>query len=443
ASGEKPQSKLWYNDGRWWGDLVHSDGKHYIFYLDQATQTWVKTNTTLDTRTATKSDCLWDGTYLYVASGGGKASTGTDLDAVLYRYHYDSASKTYVQDFGPVTIRTGGAETLVLDKDSTGQLWITYTKSSTVYVNRSQGSDSSWVAADAFVMPTTGGTNPNVSSDDISTLISFANTIVVVWSNQSTGAFYYSVHSDSNADDKAWAGGVIAQSSGLADDHMNLKLQATDNRVFAVVKTTSNSGEIRLFSRSTSGSWSNTLVTAGSANQTRPIILVDSTNNRLYIFHSDEGGGVVYYKQSDASTINFGSTTSKGTAFISSATYKEIDNSTSTKQDVNNTTGIVILASDDTAKWYLHNYLSLGGSTPTPPTANFSASPTSGSAPLAVQFSDTSTGSPTSWQWDFDNNGSTDSTAQNPSFSYTTAGTYSVKLTVANAGGSNATTKSG
>ncbi|HEX5689850.1 MAG TPA: metallophosphoesterase, partial [Roseiflexaceae bacterium] len=84
-----------------------------------------------------------------------------------------------------------------------------------------------------------------------------------------------------------------------------------------------------------------------------------------------------------------------------------------------------------------------GGTTPTPPTANFSASPTSGSAPLAVQFSDTSTGSPTSWQWDFDNNGSTDSTAQNPSFSFANAGTYSVKLTVTNAGGSNSTTKSG
>src|SRR5262249_19167335 len=41
------------------------------------------------------------------------------------------------------------------------------------------------------------------------------------------------------------------------------------------------------------------------------------------------------------------------------------------------------------------------GSTPPPPVANFSATPTTGSAPLAVQFSDTSTGTITSWAWTF------------------------------------------
>ncbi|MFL5807514.1 MAG: hypothetical protein ACJ8CR_38030, partial [Roseiflexaceae bacterium] len=31
-TGEKPQSKLWYNDGRWWGDLFNNtDGKYHIY----------------------------------------------------------------------------------------------------------------------------------------------------------------------------------------------------------------------------------------------------------------------------------------------------------------------------------------------------------------------------------------------------------------------------
>ena len=63
--------------------------------------------------------------------------------------------------------------------------------------------------------------------------------------------------------------------------------------------------------------------------------------------------------------------------------------------------------------------------------------PTSGPAPLAVNFTDTSTNLPTSWAWDFDANGTVDSTARNPTFTYSTPGTYSVRLTATNSGGSD------
>ena len=74
------------------------------------------------------------------------------------------------------------------------------------------------------------------------------------------------------------------------------------------------------------------------------------------------------------------------------------------------------------------------------PVANFTATPTNGTAPLTVQFTDQSTGSPTSWAWDFNNDGIVDSTAQNPIYTYSTAGTYTVKLTVTNSAGSNSLT---
>jgi len=76
-----------------------------------------------------------------------------------------------------------------------------------------------------------------------------------------------------------------------------------------------------------------------------------------------------------------------------------------------------------------------------PPTASFTAVPTSGPAPLTVNFTDTSSGGPTSWAWDFDNDGTVDSTAQNPSFNYTTPNTYTAKLTVTNTAGSSSATK--
>lgn len=58
-----------------------------------------------------------------------------------------------------------------------------------------------------------------------------------------------------------------------------------------------------------------------------------------------------------------------------------------------------------------------------------------------IQFTDTSTNSPTSWLWDFGDG--TTSTLQNPTKSYATTGTRTVTLTVTNAGGSNSVTKSG
>jgi YVTN family beta-propeller protein len=74
------------------------------------------------------------------------------------------------------------------------------------------------------------------------------------------------------------------------------------------------------------------------------------------------------------------------------------------------------------------------------PVAAFSVSPTTGKAPLTVKFKDKSTGSPTSWSWNFGDKST--STAQNPTHKYTKAGKYTVKLTVKNTAGSNTKTVS-
>ena len=76
------------------------------------------------------------------------------------------------------------------------------------------------------------------------------------------------------------------------------------------------------------------------------------------------------------------------------------------------------------------------------PHADFTASPRSGSTPLTVQFTDTSSESPTAWSWDFQNDGTVDSHAKNPSYTYTHTGTYSVKLRATNAFGSDNEIKS-
>ncbi len=74
---------------------------------------------------------------------------------------------------------------------------------------------------------------------------------------------------------------------------------------------------------------------------------------------------------------------------------------------------------------------------PSIPIAAFSALPISGNAPLKIAFTDNSSRSPTSWNWDF-GDGNT-STQQNPTHTYYAAGNYTVTLTVSNANGTDST----
>ena len=73
------------------------------------------------------------------------------------------------------------------------------------------------------------------------------------------------------------------------------------------------------------------------------------------------------------------------------------------------------------------------------PVANFTVNVTNGSAPLSVQFNDSSENA-TEWSWNFGDKQI--STVQNPSHTYNTPGIYTVSLNASNANGYNTSTKS-
>jgi plastocyanin len=78
------------------------------------------------------------------------------------------------------------------------------------------------------------------------------------------------------------------------------------------------------------------------------------------------------------------------------------------------------------------------------PVANFTFQPAAPTIGTNVTFTDTSTGSPTSWAWNFGDPASgtsNTSNAQNPAHAFLSAGTFNVSLTATNAGGSNTITK--
>ena len=67
------------------------------------------------------------------------------------------------------------------------------------------------------------------------------------------------------------------------------------------------------------------------------------------------------------------------------------------------------------------------------PVASFTADETTGCVPMTVQFTNTSTGNPTNWNWSFGDIGvGNTSTLPNPTKTYTTAGIYTVSLIAGN-----------
>ena len=89
---------------------------------------------------------------------------------------------------------------------------------------------------------------------------------------------------------------------------------------------------------------------------------------------------------------------------------------------------------------YIDDIYVYGVSLSAPPVANFTASTTSGCEGVSITFTDASTNTPTSWAWDF-GGGATNSTLQNPTVTFNTAGTYTITLTATNAFGNDSEVK--
>ena len=82
----------------------------------------------------------------------------------------------------------------------------------------------------------------------------------------------------------------------------------------------------------------------------------------------------------------------------------------------------------------------INAASPVAPVASFSATPTNGAWPLAVTFTDTSTGTLTNRLWDFGNGSTTNTTANILMYTYGGSGTNTVSLTVSGPAGTSSVT---
>jgi uncharacterized repeat protein (TIGR02059 family) len=382
-SGSKPESKLWYHDGFWWASMWDTATSRFaIWRLSDGSPTWVRTAADVDTRASSRSDILWDGTKLYIASYQFSEGTGSG-DSRLLRYSYNSGTASYSLDSGyPAAINSVRAEALTIAKDSTGQLWATWETGGQIWVNRSTTADNVW--GTPFVLPGSA----DVDSDDVSTIIAFGgDRIGVLWSNQDAEVDYFAVHLDSAAD-TTWQPIETAYSgTDVADDHINLKADAS-GRVYAAVKTSidSNDPAIALLVRQSNGTWSNHTVASGSG-PTRPIVVIDQANNLLRVFFTDDSsGGAINMKTSPISSISFPG--GDGTVVALDFDNDDLNNVTSTKQTVTSETGLVILATNDSSRLYWFANVLGGGPPPVDTTPPVVGAKSVNSASLVINYNE-------------------------------------------------------
>jgi hypothetical protein len=366
-SADKPQNKLWFHDGSWWGSLYSTsaggdgNGGFGIHRLDPGG--WTYTGTLVDDRNSSQADALSEGGRLYIAS----VRPDVSASAVLTRYSYDAGARVYRPDAGfPVPIPTPApAETISLDKDTRGNLWVAYEAGGSVYVAHTSGNDAAFGAP--YVLPVSQGAT-NLNEDDIAAVVAYRSRIGVMWSNQTDGVMYFATHRDGRGDGAGdWSLDRALAGAGYADDHINLNSLQADpaGRVIAATKTSlddnpasgSNAPLVLVLVLRPGGDWTRHTFGRVTDNHTRPIVLVNSKTRRLYVFAtSPTGGGTVYYKQTSLDRIRF--SRGRGRAFIEVG-GASIDNATSTRQDLRNAPSLVVLASDSTNQRYMWNVLSL------------------------------------------------------------------------------------
>ncbi len=455
-TADKPESKLWYAGGLWWADMWDTvSSQHHIFQLNRGTEQWTDTGVVLDDRASTQSDTLWDGSHLYVSShviADDSAHALASNPARFYRYTLTSGVWSLDTGF-PVAIEDYSVESLTIAEDSQDTMYATWTRGKQVYIAATTTrADATTVTWDTPFVPSVPGTATTVEADDISAVVAYeGNKTMVLWSNQVTPAVYYATHDDS-ADatpTTGWTGGVAASGALIADDHINLKTFQSDpsGHVYAAVKTSRNDAaspvltdplmRLLVFTPG-AGTWASYTFSTVADSETRPIIELDPTDNTLHMFATGPSTpstttqvfqGTIYEKTTSLSSPHFGP--GPGAPVIRDAASDWMNNATGTKQTVDATTGLVVLASNEATDFYWHMDEALNVA----PVADFTETPTSGTAPLQVQFTDHSPSKPTNWLWDFGDG--TTSTSQNPSHTYTTPGTYSVTLQAKNSWGTS------
>ena len=310
-TGEKPQSKVWKYDGKWWSvfpttEPGASSAGTWLWKLNLSTLEWEE-GLQLTTATSTRADIKVVGTLAHVLLFQGESTQLASLEYSGGAYQFWSTRPALV------SISLPNSETATIDVDSQNQMWLASEDDSTdqIVVYYSSSPYSTWNGP----LPMAS----NVDDDDIAVIAALPkiNRVGVLWSNQTAQRFGFRLHVD-GADPTVWSADEVPASQsaqnvggGMADDHLNLAL-AADGTLYAAVKTsyeTAGYPRLALLVRRPTGVWND--LYSVSETGSRPALLLDETSGILtYLYSSGDTYGNLEYRQSPTGSISFGASAS-------------------------------------------------------------------------------------------------------------------------------------
>jgi hypothetical protein len=284
---DKPhQNRSFYHAGTWWTTArKSSDGAWYLWKLSGST--W-SAQVNLSTKSSDRPDCYVDSPanklYILMASSSSAGSK-------VFRLSYSGGAWSLNSGF-PVALSGftfSGESGAVFAKAKNGDLWVLRYYSGKLEGKRSSNDGQTWSSTFA-IKSSLGGSG---LLDAVVFTSGGENYVGVGYgeNTSSSGEFGFLRHKDGDPDG-SWTdetGAIPQLNNAYSDDHIAMAV-SQNNEIYLICKTHPNSGSaagIGLFKRSTSGNWQNFTVQEGGG-WTRPAVVVDETNNELYVFGTEE-----------------------------------------------------------------------------------------------------------------------------------------------------------
>lgn len=412
------QSKVWFAQGSWWGLLRNGADELHVDRFDWGSLTWTDTGTLVDERPSARADALWDGTHLLIATSPGSSDRAHGLR--FLRFTYDPAAERYTLDPDyPVLLTAAGVDVPLLSRDSRGVLWVTYLAPSGPGAPSGAGPSPSAPA-------TSGPARPSPSPGTTATAPSLGGLDDAIWSlhtlgdalhwtapvrlslGPSTGEVtQYAAFASGAELDLAWTSRVADEvytarhADGAPPDAWTVTSSPLDGAAGSTqgisLRTLAGDPQRRLFvglvdaldrQAAADPLWVKTvLLVVGPDGTSRtyafgliqdhhadPVLLIDPLRRRLYFLATaPSAGGAVVMKSTNIDDIAFAG--GLGDPLVASPPDPAVDGPTSTKQDLTEASGVLVLAADAGTGHYVEAAMNLGGTPPGRSTGSPSPTP--------------------------------------------------------------------